>query len=1609
MADGITLESTGKIPVEEEGLSPEQYASAFTPLNVAPLPEEVPPTQELTLQEELRQGVVVPTDPKVIDRRVEKYHFALGDERSPGKEALRDTIISGDENLERRRQALIQVSQDERTRQELVKKYLQSQPADRKATASDLEALQRLSSTDLRSIAKNPDLLLERLYAVRQVNLGVDPRVVSEAEKELGVEGTQKVLDTTQNFLTRKEGFQRIQEEMQEKWGEAGLGSTVLNYAGQFVPLLSQFNKYNVVKGSKSTSLLPGNELKEQIEHLWLLPPDEAVVKAKEAVEDIAKRSTLDALTFAHALTSYSNSEQAIDNIFTGLDLVGLGTGRAATAATRRLASSLREVVARNSGSRMATSVDLLEAQGKIKEAALEQTVRDITDVANKSGARVDSFDEIKQAVPSIMNPQATFFSGTTNFSRDMVARLKTVMASNADTLLKAVVNDPVNITRLSEGGPAMQAALRETEQLFNIQYPHLNNTVLDVGVRYSTETETLTNNSIAVFSIGDKAGGLWNTEKSARLAGELLYDLNDFAVKPRGNGWYIEITKPIDETSDAVLNGLRIETRATTPRTLTNAFFNLIRTPESTAPNAIQRAKKLTVTGASGLEAVMARMAEPLSGLGRRERTRLIEYTAQERANRTFANSLGEFERNWQTQFNRRPSEKEATAYFTSRQINDIDYVARNLSIYKDKIRAGMEMHKIEFPDLKMKGHTIEGKIVQNIEWIREETPTVMTISGNSRNGVQVLRSRQKVEEFLKANPGAKIIHLSQWGAETLEKLPNIGRVVGNRGRPDFIITTNTTTSRPLSFRQIPYEAGGHRVYRDGWYISQPNIRPVRGVNRDPENQYYGDLNVFFSDTETKARRFADRLEQARRLFLAGDQAALDAYARNNLPVSGDWVRGVFAPADQGGYLNPNIPILVRKSDTTTHDVHNLSTQFANFRDKRSSYYDPFKGQINLEFATRRNEPVHAIDEVGGATPIYNLEPAPFIDAITTVNRSARDVIENRYVDDLKIKQSQHFIAEFAEVLDWDMNKLNRNPMGALFNAPIKKDHPDRAAVAAAQTFRRQAIEFLNTKSDFEKVTDNVRQRLADSIYERMGTQSFEAVRPYLLARTADPVQFAKNVAFHTKLGFFNPVQLFLQAQTTAHIAGVEGPMRAVQGVGVGSLMRMSRLNDNPAIINDLANKSRIFGWTPEQFKESLEAYNRSGWGNVGREVAMLDDFSEGAVVKTKLGKFLDAGTVFFREGELFTRTTAWNASYMRWREANPTAVLDDKAISTILDRADLLTVNMTRASNASWQKGIASVPTQFWAYQSRLMEQFIGGRLTNAEKARAFATYSALYGVPVAGSAAVGVWPIQETVEKYLQEKGIAKDDNVVAEILLRGIPDMALEALTGNDYNLGERYGPGGLSFFKDLYRGDKSALELFGGVSGTSLADFMSRVSPLVGSLYASTVEDDTFFPVGLTHFNDLAKSVSTYSQVEKAWVAINTGKYLSKNKEFIENVDGWDAVFMGLTGLTPQSVNNMYMQLEQRKDEKTFQKKFIDEAVRYYRLGISAEGDDERIEYFKKAKTRLIAGGLSPTQVSGVLQQAFKGYESKVEKVDRDFMTRSPDRLEAYFNKTRKQD
>ena len=133
------------------------------------------------------------------------------------------------------------------------------------------------------------------------------------------------------------------------------------------------------------------------------------------------------------------------------------------------------------------------------------------------------------------------------------------------------------------------------------------------------------------------------------------------------------------------------------------------------------------------------------------------------------------------------------------------------------------------------------------------------------------------------------KAIQLSPTGQEQLRD-PRFNPTYSKVPEHVNIVLTPQVERAPLALEQIPYRPGGHIVYDQSFYASQPKIRG---------STYISDINVYGFDTQSLGQRKVAALNEARVMLkeavATGDYRALEQYLPKNLPHTVADLKGMF------------------------------------------------------------------------------------------------------------------------------------------------------------------------------------------------------------------------------------------------------------------------------------------------------------------------------------------------------------------------------------------------------------------------------------------------------------------------------------------------------------------------------------------------------------------------------------------------------------------------------------------------------------------------------------------------------------------------------------------
>ena len=1566
----------------------------------------------LSLQDTSALGPIV--SPEVAKNRGDKAAFGLEDPTTTS-EMLASGIASGTEDKLRRDTVQRELLKDRELKARIVSEVLSSKKPEEAVSLEEVAFIKQLSKSDIH----NPDTIWEKKFATNVTNSVASLKENSSLRDaaKTNSEDVMNLLDLHQGVIEKKEIAQKVLENIEQRRANMGYIAKGADLAETFVTFLSWFHLQNSTGGDTGpkSSFLSGSNLSEQLDYLHSLPPERFQRELKRVVDDLWTKNSLDALTFARSATAYSTTDKYLNNLFSIVDIASIVptgvltrsgsrllkggskekliedvTKSAESSALKDVAEGLKETL-KATGKRTLDEGEVVTAVGDIEKGSIINAVKSVqaklaeNDVAGLSKS-------LEQEMPSLFNPNRIVKGYTGNLGSAALSRITSALPQSAKSLL-AVMTDTPNLATLNTA-QITKGVMQTVERLIQ-NTPVTADAFLDVA-HIAPET-SIANVHDVLISIGTPKGALFETRKNAEHFAKSQYRLMDgsYEIKPHGLGYKIEVKKTIDETTPEVLQ-LSLTTNNTTPKDLVTALTGAMRSPEDTLSGVHRASRHVVVNGSQEISRLIKEGAKDLGALNRTER---LAFEKVARANRDieinsergyFYQDLNEFEQGYKDLIGSYPTEKEAKAYFQYVQLNDIDLFINNNNIYRAKARAGIESISVKKGvfNSKTKKFTkevqapFEGKFVSSIPERDGVQRNILFVEENGRTRVtkgNVISYKQVREKVSKE--GFKIVQVADPTSDLKGLVPD--------GRPVHFIVVKDVSSGPIPYQQIPKRPGGHVMYPQEWYTKQANISKF-----EDSVSYNGDTSIFAHSTEAEGRKFSSAMEAARQALAKKNMKRVAELVEENLPFTVDEFKALF---EDSAHLPPRLrldaPIVYTRAGQRTKDSTTIKSMFPDAIDN-TVHPDSLVANIDRQYMSERGMTLDSIVKGSGSEsePIFQLEKSKLMDPLATITRSISSLSRAKLLDQYKIQATENFVEEFYTILDQPLSELRKNPYEALLN-PRWSNTVDRHVLGAAKNYRRAALSLLRQQSETQKSLNWVRSKLLNGVYDKFGFKSAEFVDEHLLSLIKDPTIFMRNVAFHSKLGLFNPVQAFLQSQTLTHIVAIAGPQVGGTSLMGSTLMRFAGLTLDESVVRSLAKKSEAFGWKADDFIESYNEMKRSGIYNVGGEVAVRDDWLSPKLFQSSVGKFLDKGTIFFTEGERIVRITAWNAAYLEWRSANPTARITNGVRANILRRQNDLSLNMTYASNAMWQRGPLSVPTQFFGYQARLMEQFLGKRLTREEKLRAFSTYAMMYGLPVAIGAPLGVYPWYEDIRAGLLERGINADEGALSAIL-DGLPSTALRLATGLDENYGERYGPGGLSFFKDVFNGETSALEIAFGASGSILGDMLSSTEPGWNAIRSVFSDSNETYPLVPEDFINAFSNISSINNTTKMVFALNTGKYVSKNQMRMGDVTPIEAVLMGVAGLEPQRFTDTFIKLNSLTELKDAQKEAEKQVVKYLRLGFSAKTEEEKARYFKAAKLHLVMGGFRPDQYADIFRNASRT-DDFYSKMNWDFVTKGP--------------
>lgn len=1230
---------------------------------------------------------------------------------------------------------------------------------------------------------------------------------------------------------------------------------------------------------------------------------------------------------------------------------------------------------------------NILTQMGDIPRAAQAEAAVQLDKLLVKQ--EVGGLADLLETLPSAYNP-SNFFGKGKGLSREYTSRIVADLQRSNEFLMDLL--GKLHVPRGTD--EAIKVGVRETEAKFRGQYGgRLNDAIIDFVHVPPELNPNKVNVDTLVMRVGQPNGLPFDSRAMAEQYMKDVYEIKG-EVSQQGASFYIQTSKTVDETSEAFLKALHT-TDNTTPVNLVNMVLNRFRSSEDLLA-ATQRQNRNVATHApqiltKALKEQVEMTSSKLTGKQRKEVLQVLEVNRDETNLATgqrglFYTDAGQFEQAFISKLGHLPTQEQTAHYFNHVRVSDFDWTIRNLAAYRDKARLGVEQFSWKGLDAKAgavkDSPWVEGKALDSIPWGGQDAGIWIQEAGGSGrlvykhslvDGKNPL-TKADVEALYKEK-GYKVFQVLEPAKRPLKDS------LGTDEQIHFVLS-NGLDQKPLGWNQIDYRPGGHSIYKYDYYVKQPQMVVGQGGRLN----YYGDNSIMNFASAAQAEKYAERMNIAR-ILLKNADPKLDQYLAANIP----YARKDFELMFQKGHLSLEHPIVSVKTGTTAFDLEHIKRAYPNYVDATKSEYN-LGAMIDRSFQADRDAVLDTVREGPG---VFQIAKAEQLDPYTALNRGLGQAVRNLWMADYKISAVQHWIEEFGTVMDPKFKTVSNSPMYFLYN-PQWNEKADKATLAAAKASRNAIVNFIGAQSEIASSVTHLQNKLVSSIYEKFGQNASEMVADHALPIIKDPSTYVRAVAFHSKLGFFNPIQLFVQSQSLAHVLAVAGPKNGLAGAAGGFIARRLLHNDTPEILDRMAGIASKMGWKAEDFKQMVGALKASGIGEVAGEAALRDDVFDPKLYNSTVGRWLDKGTMFFAEGERSVRLAAFATSFREWKLANPLLDLNNREMGKVMQRADLLSVNMTRASAASWQNGLLSIPTQFMAFNARLAEQFLGGRLTTAEKARAFGTYSMLYGVPTAAAGAAGVYPFYDDIKQAGLARGVDFSPAYM-QALTEGIPHLMISAITGHEYNIAQRLGPNGSSIFKDAFSGEKSVAQTIGGPASSIIGDIWNSTDPIRRAIAGAFTGDSQAFPVKTSDLIGALSTISTLSLAARIQGAVTYGKYISKNNLTVGDMDSVDAAF-AVVGLTPTHIADAQLMSKVVKGDKTHQKPFEDLALQNYQRAIEAatSGDQQSFtDYMTRVASYIKLGDLNVEDQQKLYRRAQQYKPDSEDRIRWDMVKNAP--------------
>jgi hypothetical protein len=1069
------------------------------------------------------------------------------------------------------------------------------------------------------------------------------------------------------------------------------------------------------------------------------------------------------------------------------------------------------------------------------------------------------------------------------------------------------------------------------------------------------------------------------------------------------------------------------------------NAILGRIRSPAERLSTAENLNRIIATHGPSVLLGMLSDGSKPLAQMPKKywgDFNRFVKYLQQAPNEETgipgkWVNTPFDVHDWYMRNIGRAPDPTELQAYFAYRTLMIDDLNMRNMAVMQRKLVMGAKQYAVTFMNEDGKKVTtpfFEGvpvdKFPQNgrVLLVNEATPRASKWNLASR----WTRTRGPVIEQDVAEGRAKILHVfnpSDVPMSDLEK------------RPADYIVSYVNQEKPLGFDHVNAQGGGHMIPKWAWFLKQANINSHYFPDGRSYHIYNGDNTLFNFRTRSEAETAIPHLENVRQLLqnhirsLGPDAASIQRWETEGGAVGPNWFQQAADAAKETGvpfqkmvdwWVGPNAPYDVNEPIRAVSMGNKIIDMDSALRDRfttregeqtKMNLVDATKdgslmGRAMLGFTQERdNQGLYTLKNKGTeSNPEYAHEPAPLIDPITAMERAYGGVVKSIFMWDMKKFSIEHWLEQAKDFLV-DGQSVRDNPLSHFYNPKYLAGIEGTPTQLNLESNRRMAADFVGIGDRTSNSLQKMAQDLSDYLFGRNPKRQIEAL--YNLPKETDYTRWIRNVAFYASQ--ISLKTYFTQASTLSNIYFIAGPQNASKATAAMMMYGWWKMASGaPEVLEGLDRSlARSFGWQPGKFTEAIKLMEGAGFHHIDNTTVAKEGISSAGLqwadnvtpitvgwrTMANAGRtLLDYGTLPFNLGTGTTRTSAFFTAYLETLDKAPGGVIDRGLRDAMLGRASLLDANMSTAFNTRLNKGLFSIPFQFGTYDKNMTELMWGKQLTPREKLALFTSSSVMFGLRGGFYASLGFPLANYVLGKTETAAGYVPGENHMADMAVNGFPSWMFAMLSGFTDEHGRKtwvdfskWGNKGIQSLEDFVDSDKSmaqlALGAAGGVFGQAWDNTWGMRKAFVDAFkeggYRITSQD----------VFQAFKTLSAVSDINKTWLAFQTGKMFTRNDTYVTDVGPVMAAIQGITGLNPIQSSDVWIKQKQlsANDEsiKQTQRQIYQEIMRAALAG--DQGDKDTHDVHIKNAGVMLRTYIPVEKQNQTIREAFQNVGTSLER------------------------